>query len=107
MPSGSSCLLLVLSPGLEFTDDTRNVFLQVHEVSKIWMSFKYTTLGEAKRDRTSLGYLFPSLMSQSKMKHLGLFQIGMKCFRFVTVEKICVGKISTGKTFDTFIYRNF
>lgn len=26
MPSRPSCLLLVLSPGLEFIDDTRNVF---------------------------------------------------------------------------------
>lgn len=72
MPTKSSYLLLVLSPGVEFTDDTRNVFPQLHEVSKVWMSFKYTTLG--KQNRTG-------------MKHLGEFQIGIKRFTFVTGEK--------------------
>lgn len=32
---------------------------------------------------------------------------GMKCFRFVIVEKVCVGKISTRKMFDIFICVNF
>lgn len=44
-----SCLLLVLSSGLEFTDGTRNVFLQTREVSEIWISFKSTTLGKQGR----------------------------------------------------------